>query len=306
MAKQKYIWVYTIIVFMIMGQISEIKNQQIYLGDNIKQYALIQYIDSGASYTDLCPDCTCSLDILNKVDGLILDDAVTTELSQGLFAYKTTSDYFSQSQTYHTIFNCTSVLYGSGLAYSQVDILDSPPLQTGLRPQQDTPVLIGTQSIIGDVINGLIGGGTGDIIDSIIGRIDDPIGSILGLPKALQDMYNAMIELIAGTIYFFIKFAGILLLLLTSPADGLKAMISLFWEYLRPLITWMAVPIVLYEFYIITFKAINQPFEQALKTLLEAQLTIIGVFKKIIDEAIRYVMILINLVINAIGAINPF
>lgn len=291
-----------------MGVLEEVRNQQVYVGDNIKQYAIIQFIDSGATYKDLCPDCTCTITVSNNADGVIITDDPTTELSQGLFSYKTTTTYFNPSQSYFAVFNCTSGTYGSGLAHSQVDILDKPPLSSGLKPMLDTPASIEPQGLLGDMLNQLIGGGAGDIIEGIIDGVEDPIATLLGLPTAIVTLYNGLIDIIVNFSLLFGQFIGIIFLMFKSPSLGFKALINLFWEILKPLITLVAVPIVLYEFYIISFKAMPQPIDQMFKTILDAQITIIMTFKKIIDTMLEYLMMIINLTLNiikTIGSLTP-
>ena len=110
-----------------MGEVDEITAQNIRLNEYIRQYAVIQNIGDTVYYTP-CTDCTCTLDVFDSTNTQLLNDVQTIELSTGLFGYTATSQYFMANNDYHAVFNCTSVVYGSGLVTSTVHIDEGMPM----------------------------------------------------------------------------------------------------------------------------------------------------------------------------------
>lgn len=277
---------------MIVGSIEEIKNQDIYMGDYIKQYAIIQYVDNGATYTDLCQDCSCTITISNNKYGEILNNAQTQEINTGLFGYKTEHGLFYSEQTYYALFNCTSIEYGQGLAYSQVNILTNNQVNTGLSPNSEN-IITTTQSIQSEQ----------SFLDKVLERLDKSLNSITNMPSQVLKIFEMMFD----TLIFFgdtlDTFTHILYLAVYNPVDGFKVMLSLFWNLFKPFIYYLSAPIILYEFYIISFVAIKQPWDKMFSSIIEAQIKIIITIKNVFDQMLNYIMIIINLIINIIKAL---
>lgn len=277
---------------MVMG-VTEIESQNIYLNDHIKQYAVIRNVVDGVVYDELCNDCTCTLTVRNAQRQVILTDASTTEESQGLFVYRTFNPLFQTEASYYAYYNCTSVSYGSGIVYSQINIHQDNRESSQILPNDGAPSPIAPTGIIGDTIT--------EIIDRIgFGKV---IEGIIETPKFLTDLYDGLINILASLILFFGKFIGILIEMLTTPSTGFKSLIEFIWTYFEPLIVAFGAPIVLYEFYVITFKVIQKDFIKGLDELLKAQLNIINAFRGVIDVSLRYIMMVVNVTIDMLKVI---
>lgn len=116
-------------VFMLLGELEEIKYQTVVYGENIKQYAIVKVLQNGNAYTKPCEDCICYITLTDNQNKKYLNNKLMQKLNEGLYGYNCNQQEIPLGN-YIFFANCTSSLYTGGIAISDLNVKDNiiPPI----------------------------------------------------------------------------------------------------------------------------------------------------------------------------------
>lgn len=238
-----------LLICLTLGELAEIEYQTVAAGDYIKQYAIVQKINPSGSYVSgLCTDCTCKITIRDTTNTAIITAQPMTQLDSGLFGYMNNPGLLSENMNYMTFANCTSALYGWGIAIGQLEQTKTAPI--GVMAENFT-----ASSGQCEILN--VGCHLNNIYAGMVSLSD----SIRAIPKAIIDAANKMLTnstdgtlmtIFKGLIKIIIGLAASVIKMLTDPQrwfieDFMPALIG----GIQMVILQIFIPLALIESFII-------------------------------------------------------
>lgn len=121
------------LVLMVIGQLKEIKEQNVRFGEYIEQYAIVERVlQSGNSYYDKCISCNATLTVKDSSGKILINNQYMTELSRGHFGYLAKASELQTGKVYFTFFNISSsnVSLGSDILDGKLTVLSESNTNT--------------------------------------------------------------------------------------------------------------------------------------------------------------------------------
>ena len=282
-----------LLIFMVMGQLSELKYQRVSYGADIKQYAVVQKVSvQGANYYIPCEDCTCTITVTDELNNVLVNGETCTNEENGLYTYPLTGSGYNIKQLYSLKHYCISPTYGNGTVISSMEVAETttPSLTAFADGDTVTDVTVwktckyDTESWI----PGLsfyaceVGNTLGRIQDSIAGLAASLTGStstgiIEGFFKGFE--YATNNPLIWGLEW--------IILVITDPVTALKSMWASALGILGGIVVALGLPLLFFEMYAV-YECVSQP-------------TGPGMIKKLLEVNVRLFNWIFNLIMQVLG-----
>jgi len=245
MRKYFVIAIILLIVPFASAQASEITSQNVRINDYVRQYAVIQYVNTqGSAYFDYCMDCNCTAKVYNDRLQQLRENITCTEIETGLFGFRATTDTFEPTKNYVVSFTCESVSYGNGSVNSDVYVYSSQEAQTLNLASDITSTATGVTapSSTWDIWK-IFNPSLGEMIERLLSSGKDLIGltSIDAFFYRLGELISGITDLILGLISILIYLITWVYTLFTDPKQALYDILVIFWIALMLIIPFLAI-----------------------------------------------------------------
>jgi hypothetical protein len=271
--EQKNKWkayTFTLLIFLSIGELSEIRSQDIAFGDYIKQYALVRIEHpDGTFHRQVCTDCLCYITVYDKDYQKILDKKPMKllEANTGLYGYQTSSSFLEYGKEYEIVINVESPLYGNGSTPSSIKITNTPSISSA------TPTgSIGQASSYG-------------VMDDMVKYVTEPLKEFITANNPLSgltDLFKPILDPIFAFFSWWIELAGLfwggvvkwiqIMALLVAPStrsQGFWMMIEWIFGFIYVIMNMFVPVIMLYEVYVIGKSLDKHSFGERLRSMLD-------------------------------------
>jgi len=259
-----------LVVFLMMGQLSEIKEQKLKYGDYIQQIAIVNVVNNSISYTFLCEDCTATISVKKVSDNSnVLVNKNMTKIDVGMFGYYALPKDFTVNTQYRAVINTSSPTWGYGYAPTLFSISNETQAVT-VRSDSSSGGGLGVMDGLTDILKEAYDKTIGVFLNNISEAFDD---NYLGFKTALTgflNIFGSIFSIIQPIINFFVWFinglVSIVSWIFTNPKEYIYLVVL---SNILGVLAFFIIPIVFIEFAILAHVLIkNEEGELNLFTAL--------------------------------------